>query len=579
MDKIRFFYQGKVNNKMNKHCYIAILFLLTLLSLPQIVLSQQEERLAVVSEYEGDVKVEHESISKTVKKIGNRIRNSAVYEDDSVMTMHNSSADLVFNDNTSLEIDEDTSLTVCSRHMTADECSEGGFIKQVSGEQSGIVRNINIKAGKFFANITPSKSVLTEFETPSGVASVRGTKFAFAYIGGVTSIDLTQGLIDFASAGNEVNFSIEPGIAVNISTPESGRASVHVDRGQLEVRVSSGSISVESGETTGVQVDDETGEITVSSEEGAVELETGMGTVSIEEGGSLGATVDADTGEVEVTGVEGEVTITNDDGTTTEVEAGTSLGAQGPTGTAFSAKVMKDGKKGKKGKKGDKEDEANGDFTIDEEGNISMDEGGDFFFGESGNFSFPVNQDFKDSSRNIETEEKLEGTRESTSSVPTDWESVKTWAKSDAYTDTGFGSFSAPADEITTENSGSANFFDDFGKKENFAVVHTGFGTDNDNGSMTTTLDITSAGYLQIIFDYNFITAEFAKTNAVLDKFLAKLITASGTELELTSEEGETVASELSATSGLPDDTMDTDAGGASGWKTYDKTFSNQMKI
>ena len=231
MDKIRFFYQGKVNNKMNKHCYIAILFLLTLLSLPQIVLSQQEERLAVIFEYKGDVKVEHESIKKTVKKIGNRIRNSAVYEEDSVMTMHNSTAGLVFNDNTSLEIDEDTSLTVCSRHMSADECSEGGFIKQVSGKQSGIVRNINIKAGKFLANITPSKSVLTEFETPSGVASVRGTKFAFAYIGGVTSIDLTQGLIDFASAGNEVNFSIEPGIAVNISTPESGRASVHVDRG------------------------------------------------------------------------------------------------------------------------------------------------------------------------------------------------------------------------------------------------------------------------------------------------------------------------------------------------------------
>ena len=256
-----------------------MLFILTLLSLPQIVLSQQEERLAVVSEYEGDVKVVHEAISKTVKKIGNRIRNSAVYKDGSVMTMHKSTADLVFNDNTSLEIDEDTSLTISSREMSGEEKAEGGFIRQVSGKQGGVVRNINVKVGKFMANITPSKSVLTEFETPSGVASVRGTAFKFAYVGGVTSIDLTQGLIDFASAGNDVSFSIKPGIAVNVSTTGFGRTSVSVDRGRLNVTTATGT------------------------------------SISIEERGSLEVTTDAETGEMEVTGVEGEVTITNDDGT------------------------------------------------------------------------------------------------------------------------------------------------------------------------------------------------------------------------------------------------------------------------
>ena len=76
---------------MNKVCFIAVIFVSTMFLLPPgAVFSQQEERLAVVSEYEGDVKVEHESIKKTVRKIGNRIRNSAVYEEDSVMTMHSS---------------------------------------------------------------------------------------------------------------------------------------------------------------------------------------------------------------------------------------------------------------------------------------------------------------------------------------------------------------------------------------------------------------------------------------------------------------------------------------------------------
>ncbi len=160
---------------MNKVYFIAVIFVSTLFLLsPGTVLSQQEERLAVVSEYEGVVKVEHESILKTLKKIGNRIRNSAVYEDGCVMTMPASTADLVFNDNTSLQIDENTSLTIGTREVSGEEKAEGGFIRQVSGKQSEIVRNIYVKAGKFLANITPSKSVLTEIETPTGVAAVRG---------------------------------------------------------------------------------------------------------------------------------------------------------------------------------------------------------------------------------------------------------------------------------------------------------------------------------------------------------------------------------------------------------------------
>lgn len=250
---------------------ILVVFML-LLSSPHTLLSQDarptgpfdQERLAVVSKYEGEVKVEHESRTKTVKKIGNRIRNSAVYEDDSVMTMHASSADLVFSDNTSLEIDEDTSLTISTKEMSGEERAEGGFIRQVSGGQSGIVRNISVKAGKFLANITPSKSVLTEFETPTGVALVRGTAFTLAYIGGVTSIDLTQGLIDFASAGGDVNFVVEPGDFINVSAPKSGQTSIDVRAGQIDITTATGaSISIEKGGSLGVEVDDETGEMTI----------------------------------------------------------------------------------------------------------------------------------------------------------------------------------------------------------------------------------------------------------------------------------------------------------------------------
>lgn len=293
---------------MNKVYFIAVIFVSTLfLFSPGTVLSQQEERLAVVSEYEGDVRVEHESILKTVKKIGNRIRNSAVYEDGSVMTMHASTADLVFNDNTSLQIDENTSLTIGTREVSGEEKADDGFIRQVSGKQSEIVRNIYVKAGKFLANITPSKSVLTEFETPTGVAAVRGTMFTLAYVGGVTSIDLTEGLVNFASAGDDVSFSIEPGDSMDISIPELGHTSVGVNTGQIDVATETGTLIIESGESTGVEVDTDTGEVTVTAEEGTVDFETSTGTAVIEEGEAAGTSVDADTGEVTISSEEGSV--------------------------------------------------------------------------------------------------------------------------------------------------------------------------------------------------------------------------------------------------------------------------------
>jgi hypothetical protein len=375
---------------MNRAHLVTVIFISTLfLSTPRAALSQQEERLAVVSEYEGDVKVEHESIKKTVTRIGNRIRNSAVYEADSVMTMHASAADLVFNDNTSLEIEEDTSLTVCSRHMSADECSEGGFIKQVSGKQSGIVRNINIKAGKFLANITPSKSVLTEFETPTGTASVRGTAFTLAYIGGVTSIDLTQGLIDFADAGNDVSFSIEPGDNIDISMSGLGHSSIGVRAGQLDVTTDTGTLIVESGESTGVDVDADTGEVTVTAEEGTVDLETATGTATIEEGEAAGTSVDADTsvnadtGDVTISSEEGSVTFETVTGTATIEEGASattskdctdtcqiSLGAEDGTvefETSSGRVIIEDGESA-----GTKVDEETGEVTVSaEEGTIA----------------------------------------------------------------------------------------------------------------------------------------------------------------------------------------------------------------
>ncbi|MCP4251833.1 MAG: FecR domain-containing protein [Candidatus Scalindua sp.] len=521
-----------------------VLFML-LLSFPQTLLSQ-EERLAVVSEYEGDVKVEHESISKTVKKIGNRIRNSAVYEKDSVITMHRSTADLTFNDNTSLEIEENTSLTVSTRAMSGEEEAEGDFIRQVSGGKSGIVRNINIKAGKFLANITPSKSVMTEFETPTGVASVRGTAFMFAYIVGVTSIELFEGLIEFASAGNEVGFDVIPGVKLNVSSPTAGKVLVGVESGEVNVETNIGFVNVEAGESAGVEVDAETGRVALVAEKGKVALESEYGVVSIEEGGFLKAIIDAETGEVIVTDVEGEVIMNFIDGTTAEIEVGMSLGTPG---TVYGAKVMASG-----GDRGGAEPVA---------------------------WEPPSNKvppafnfkDFQQSSFHADEEKKKQNENNGGTNTPTptlpeafrDDFSSGTFGKWDdadnvynAYIDTSFGT------NIKAKSGDTS---------DRFAIVHTGGSTNgqnNDSGSLTKNFDFTVSEHRQITFDYNFITSEypdFVGSN-FNDYFTAELHLSNGDTHILAHEDVNTSA--FDPVSGLPTNILGFSTGGETGWTGID---------
>ena len=101
---------------MFKRYYIpAAILLVLLLSIHQTILSQEEDeedRLAVVSKYTGKVNVRHNLMVKPVTSIGNRIRNSAVYKRDTVITKTTSTANLLFNDNTTVEISEESNISI-----------------------------------------------------------------------------------------------------------------------------------------------------------------------------------------------------------------------------------------------------------------------------------------------------------------------------------------------------------------------------------------------------------------------------------------------------------------------------------
>ncbi|KHE92686.1 MAG: FecR family protein [Candidatus Scalindua rubra] len=310
--------------------YNCLAILIVIISLIFLFFTQKlqsaEERVAVVSGFVGHVEIEHELVWETVTKIGNSMRNSSVYNEDTVMTMSASMADLVFDDNSRLELKEDTVLSISTGRKTKSKRDQEGFSRNISGMQDLIVRNINLKTGGLRANITPANSVLTGLETPAGVVLVSGSILNLIYDGVKTTLEILEGLVAFTSKGNEIMFEMETGEKVNIFYPGGGRASAEVKVGIIDVRTKFGTVKVEAGKSVGVCRDAETGEVTIIAEIGTISNKTTAGTVTIKTSASLTVKEDSNTGEIKVTNTDGNVTITTIDGVTTKVAAGNSIG-------------------------------------------------------------------------------------------------------------------------------------------------------------------------------------------------------------------------------------------------------------
>ncbi len=119
-----------------------------------------EEKLAVINKYKGNVSVQREGDNLIVEKRGARIKNSSIYNNDSISTKKKSTAELMFNDSSHFDINEKTTLTISEEKTTKSN--------------ENLIRRVKIKAGGVLAEIIPSKTVLTEFELPTGVATIRG---------------------------------------------------------------------------------------------------------------------------------------------------------------------------------------------------------------------------------------------------------------------------------------------------------------------------------------------------------------------------------------------------------------------
>ena len=128
-----------------------------------------QERVAQLTKVDGTVNITRAADGTVVnaRQVGPRVRNGSVFAGDVVSTEAAATATLVFSDGSEIRLVEGTALTIQETDVSA--LVEGSETKQAAG------RRIRILAGKIFADIVPGGTLATEFETPSGVAAVKGT--------------------------------------------------------------------------------------------------------------------------------------------------------------------------------------------------------------------------------------------------------------------------------------------------------------------------------------------------------------------------------------------------------------------
>jgi len=152
------------------------------------------------------------------------------------------------------------------------------------------------------------------------------------------------------------------------------------------------------------------------------------------------------------------------------------------------------------------------------------------------------------------------------------------WTNADnAYTTTSFG----PINTILPANANThtGTFEERFGSAAEFAVVHTGLGSNRNRGFMEAVFNFATPNH-EFSFDYNFITTENPNESfPVNDKFIVKLIFADNSVYHLDGDGQPSVhkptASVVSSknlftsVSGLPGNTLDSTNGFQTGWINY----------
>ena len=127
-----------------------------------------EDRVGQLSKFSGNVTIQRTNgTTESAKQQGPRVVNGSVSAGDEVATGPSSAATLLFTDGTTIDLKENTRLTVREAEGTAEAKKQNKKLGRV----------LKVFAGDILAHVVPNPEVATEFQTPTGVAAVKGTEF------------------------------------------------------------------------------------------------------------------------------------------------------------------------------------------------------------------------------------------------------------------------------------------------------------------------------------------------------------------------------------------------------------------
>ena len=142
-------------------CFVALVLIVAPLA--------AQDRAGQLETLEGSVTIirAKDGSIDAARKVGTRVRNGSVFPNDIVRTSEESTAKLVFSDGSKVEMAPDTQLTV--EEVDRSALLAAGKVDKPVG------RMIRVLAGDALATVIPNPQIATMFQTPSGVAAVKGT--------------------------------------------------------------------------------------------------------------------------------------------------------------------------------------------------------------------------------------------------------------------------------------------------------------------------------------------------------------------------------------------------------------------
>jgi hypothetical protein len=325
-------------------------------------LASAQERSGQLSKVAGGVTITGTD-GKTVreaKQVGPRVINGSLFGGEVLSTDDSGAATLLFSDGTSVDLKPKTRLTVQEMDFSA--------LQKAGKKEKPFGRKVRILAGNVFTKVAPNPQIATEFETPSGVAAVKGTEIDFAVEeDGSSDISTTEGVVDLRTEDAGLQVDLVKGNSVSLRKTKSGLRFVAGSRnvGALSLRLPNGetlsvgpgsaldaridgfavSLAVESGDvlsSAGAKLGGAAGitfahanfakttagtPVTVKTEEGSVDFLSNSGGIRMTlDAGNAGTLVERPNGQV-------KVSTPKTNATTVQVEVGGKTTKMAPGGT------------------------------------------------------------------------------------------------------------------------------------------------------------------------------------------------------------------------------------------------------